>query len=117
MMLAIQIEATDDRVEWHLWNWRRWMQTGEFAGLGHSGRASGGIGISHTADFDQLADQADRTVAKSVDAVIRGLKPLEQKALRCRYLHEEWTSILQQAQIVIVAKESLRLGLNRRGIV
>lgn len=118
LRMAIEVPPiNDDRVEWHLLNWRRWMQTGEFAGLGLSGRASGGIGISHSADFDQLADGADRNVAKMVDAIIRGLKPLEQKALRCRYLHEDWTSPLPMAHIVVIAKEALRLGLNKRGIV
>lgn len=117
-MRVCAIETTGDgRVEWHLQNWKRYMFTGQYAGLGHSGRASGGIGISHSADFDQLADQADRVLARTVDAIIRDLKPLEQKALRCRYLYEDWTDSREMALFVVLAKEGVRLGLNRKGVV
>lgn len=106
-----------DRVEWHLWNWGRYMRTGGYAGLSSPGRASGGIGISHSADFDQLADIADRVSAKACDAVIRDLKPLERKAIHCAYLGEEWTSVLQEGAVLVVAKESVRLALNKRGVI
>jgi len=109
--------ANDARVDWHLENWKRYMFTGQYVGLSAPGRASGGIGISHTADFDQLADQADRVLARAVDAIIRDLRPLEQKALRCRYLHETWCSPHPLGAVVLVARESVRMGLNRRGIV
>lgn len=118
-LLAIETRpyVNDDRVEFHLDNWSRWMRTGGYTGLSAPHRASGGIGISHTADFDQLADIADMQSAKACDAVIRGLRPLEQKAIRCAYLGEEWTSVLQEGAVLVVAKEAVRLGLNRRGIV
>lgn len=119
-VIAVQMtppDASDERLEFHLWNWQRWMRTGAFSDLGLPGRACGGMGISHSADFDQLADQADRVAAKACDAVIRNLKPLEQKAIRCAYLGEEWTSVLPEGAVLVVAKEALRIGLNRRGIV
>jgi hypothetical protein len=106
-----------ERVDWHLENWKRYMLTGQYQGLRMPGRACAGMGISHTADFDQLADAADLNVARAVDAIIRDLKPLEAKALRCRYLHEQWTSVLSMAAVVVVAMEGVRTGLNRRGIV
>lgn len=115
-ILAMVIKPVDERVAWHLWNWRRWMMSGDFAELGLPGRSSG-MGYSHSADFDQLADQADKVAARACDAVIRGLKPLEAKAIRCAYLEEEWVSLLNEAAVLVVAKESVRLGLNRRGIV
>ncbi len=104
-----------DRVEFHLWNWQRWMNSGQFAGLAAPGRASGGIGISHAADFDQLYDQASQVVAKACDAVIGDLGKLEQKAIRCAYLGEVWESRLSESAVLVVAKEALRIELNRRG--
>jgi hypothetical protein len=115
--LEINVGAPEDRVEWHLYNWARFMRTGSYDILGMPGRACGGMGISHSADFDQLADQADRAAARTCDAVIRDLKPLEQKAIRCAYLGEMWESPLQEGAVLVVAKEAMRIGLNRRGIV
>jgi hypothetical protein len=106
-----------DRVDFHLFNWARYMRTGSYAGLSLPGRACAGMGISHSADFDQLADQSDRVAARAVDAIIRDLKPLEAKAIRCSYLGEEWTSKLQEAAVLVVAKESVRAGLARKGMV
>lgn len=106
-----------DRVDFHLFNWARWMRSGGTAILGIPGRACAGMGISHSADFDQLADQSDRVAAKAVDAVIRDLKPLEAKAIRCSYLGEDWTAKEQEGAVLVIAKESVRMGLNRRGIV
>lgn len=115
-VIAMKPHVDYDRVEWHLWNWARYMRTGGYAGLSISGRASGGIGISHSADFDQLADLADRSSARACDAVIRDLKPLEQKAIRCAYLGEDWTRPEHEGAVLVVAKESVRLGLNKRGV-
>lgn len=117
ILAIVRPDTSDERVEFHLYNWARWMRSGSYAGLGMPGRACAGMGISHSADFDQLADIADRTAAKACDAVIRNLKPLEQKAIRCAYLGEEWTSVLQEGAVLVVAKEALKMGLDRRGIV
>jgi hypothetical protein len=114
-IVAMAIKPDYDRVEWHLYNWARYMRTGGYAGLSLPGRASGQIGISHAADFDQLADNADRIAAKTCDSVIRDLKPLEQKAIRCGYLGEDWTHVLNEAAVLVVAKEGVRLGLERKG--
>lgn len=115
-VLAISVGMPGDRVEWHLLNWRDWMYSGQYAGLRLPGRASG-MGYSHGADVDQLGDIADRTAARAVDAIIRDLKPLEQKALRCEYLAEEWTSPTPHELVLVLAREAVRAGLDRRGIV
>lgn len=120
MLVAIKIEKPDasyDRVEWHLYNWADWMRTAGYAGLMLPGRACGGIGISHSADFDQLAGQADRVAAKAIDAIIRDLKPMEHKAIGWGYLGEDWDYRAEPEAVLVVATESVRLGMNRRGIV
>lgn len=109
----------EDRVEWHLLNWGRFMRSGTASALGMPSRASAGIGISHAADFDQLADNADVIAARAVDAIIgHDLKPLEAKSLKCEYLGEKWLRPdVDMGLILVVAKEGLMRGLNRKGIV
>jgi hypothetical protein len=109
----------EDRVLWHLWNWRLHMQPHRMTerNLGAPRRASGGIGISHTADFEQLADNADRVAADWVDAIIQDLSAIEQKALRCEYLSETWLSKTPIHLVLVLAHESVRKGLDKRGIV
>jgi hypothetical protein len=106
----------EDRVEFHLFNWAKWLR-GSGMRLGYPSRASGGIGISHSADFDQMADNADNTIASWVDAIIRGLGNLEQKALRVEYLGERWTSPTEIGLVLVIAREGVRAGLDRKGIV
>lgn len=105
-----------DRLECLLFHWAAWMRTGFYAKLRTPGR-SACIGISHSADFDQLADAADRSIARAVDAAIQDLKPLEQKALRCAYLGEQWASPLSEAAVLVVAREHLSIVANRRGLM
>jgi hypothetical protein len=109
----------EDRVEWHALNWARYMRTGTASGLGMPRSASGGIGVSHSADFDQLADAADVVAAKAVDAIIsHDLKPLEAKAMKCEYLGEKWLrDDMDMGLVLVIAKEGLMRGLNRKGIV
>lgn len=108
----------EDRVEWHLLNWARYMRTGKSSGMGMPRCASGNIGISHSADFDQLADIADVIAAKAVDGILsHDLKPLEYKAIKCDYLGEKWPSVLDMGLVLVVAKEALMRGLNKKGIV
>jgi hypothetical protein len=85
--------------------------------LGLPSRASGGIGVSHSMDFDQMADNADNTIASWVDSIIRGLGALEQKALRVEYLGEKWTSPTEIELVLVLAREGVRAGLDRKGIV
>jgi hypothetical protein len=109
----------EDRVLWHLSNWKLHMQPHlmEERNLGAPKRASGGIGISHTADFEQLADNADRVVADWIDAIILDLPAIEQKALRCEYLYEKWESRTPIHLVLVLARESVRRGMDKRGIV
>lgn len=76
------------------------------------------MGISHTADFDQLAEISDAVKAKAIDACMGDLKRLEAQAIRTEYLGEHWPENAPELHLVLViAREHLRAILDRRGIV
>ena len=75
------------------------------------------IGISHSADFEQLSDQADKWAARAVDAIIADLKPVERASIYHAYLETVWIYKYEVEPILVVAHESIRLALNRKGIV
>lgn len=108
-------KPAQDRVLWHLDNWRRWMRASNM-GLGLPTK-SPAIGISHSADFDQLAGQADRWAARAVDAIISDLRLLERDAVHHAYLETKWQHRMDVEPVLVIACESIRLALNRKGVV
>lgn len=79
-----------------------------------SGR--GVMAISHTADFDQLANKADAWAAAATDAVIAGLKRLERDAISHAYLETRWVHPHPVEPILVVAVEGVRIGLRKKGV-
>lgn len=60
------------RVEWHLWNWERWMRRPSREGEPPS-TASGWDGRTYDHDSERGYDTSCIVAAKAVDAVIDGL--------------------------------------------
>lgn len=77
-----------ERVEWHLWNWERWMfrRGGIFRSMWYPGKASGGMGRSHCSDFDEMVEAIDRRCAKAVDAAIYDLPQPQRLAIHHKHL-------------------------------
>lgn len=78
--------GTPERVEWHLQNWREWMQSGsEVESL--PAKAHGGMGRTFgSRDFDDMVEDEDVRCARVVDAIIGDLPPVQQAALAHLYL-------------------------------
>lgn len=72
---------TDDRIGWHLENWAEWMDRGTAGGAGYSSRASGGMGRSHSRDFDSMVAESDNRCAIAVDAVLDSMNPAERGSI------------------------------------
>lgn len=104
-----------DRLNWHLENWKRWMETGGNT-VFHVGGGVGLRGFTHY-DTDGEYDKSDNHTAVMVDAVIRGLKKIEYEALACEYLGEIWRSTTPLHLVLVVARHGVRIGINRRGLV
>ena len=103
-------------VDWALDEWARYMRH-DASKLGFRS-AVPVIGISHSSDFDALADAADRESVKATDAVIRGLAHIEQLAIQhvhiaavFRFKREPVEDIYGRARIGVEA------GLRRKGML
>lgn len=110
---------TQDRVDWHLWNWSQWMQTGQYATLTVK-LASLESGHTRSRSFDDMLEDGDRAAAKATNAVVgdlsKGPVPLRQ-AIESYYLGHAWRSSLILTPIVDLAREKIGLGLDRKGFV
>jgi hypothetical protein len=99
-----------------LQNWANWMFSGGYTGF-HVGAGSVGEGFRHC-DWDGEAyRQSDVNMAKLTDAVIRDLKPAEREAIEAEYLRRAWTRSIPIGPVLVLAHESVRRGLERRGFL
>lgn len=106
----------DDRLDFHLDNWRRYMKAGEGI-LGYSGTAAGCVGGGNSQDFDAMVGRADMRCAIITDAVIRGLDPSEQAALNHTYLRAVFRFPRDNlAKLLESAKLKVSIGLKARGV-
>ena len=114
-MSALPATVEEDRVEWHLRNWKAWQQKGGLR-LGYSSRASGGIGKSGSTDFDAMCANADNSSAVAVDTIIDDLPQRERLAI-----YNEWLcTVFRFEGDALALYESgvnrLAKGLRARGI-
>jgi hypothetical protein len=112
---------TDDRVEWHLWNWSVYatiaqekFEAGHIA-RDYGSRAAGGIGHSHSNDSDSMVAEIDARCAYVVDLLIGELPEGERIAVRHVHLEAVYRMRNHDA-LYAMAKLRLRKGLVQRGI-
>ena len=96
-----------------LYNWSTWMWTGGYTQF-VVGAGSIGEGFRHY-DSDGEYQKADVELARLTDAVIRDLKRLEREAIEAEYIRRPWTSAISVHAVLVLAHESVRKGLERRG--
>jgi hypothetical protein len=106
----------DQRLEWHLLNWRDYMRSGSVT----TGYPKHSIGVSTgggQAHFDDLADASEHRVAISCNAIIEGLPPAQSAAIFSQYLHAVFRFPRgNREECLALAREGVRRGLDRRGI-
>jgi hypothetical protein len=102
-------------VERILYNWANWMFSGGYTGF-HVGAGSVGEGFKHY-DSDGEYRKSDVELAKTTYAVIRDLKPAEREAIEAEYLRRAWTRSTPIGPVLVLAHESVRRGLERRGFL
>ena len=103
-----------DYVEQALLDWARWMRSDEpVKGFPRAvpGLSNGGASQS----FDDMCDAMDIQLAKTVDAVVRDLTPVERAALHNAYLAAVWRFGKGADEALARAKDKVRDGLKRKG--
>ena len=113
---AIRARDQYDRLQWHLENWARFMRSGG----GTVFRVEGGHGLRGFTHFDTESgyDKSDYDTAVQVDAVIRDLKQMEKDALHTEYLGAVWPNTEFALTVsLVLAREQVQIGINRRGLV
>ena len=100
-------------LEWHLRNWRDWLMSGGYP------QGAGGtmlnVGAEH-ADFDDMCQTLDRTLAATTDAVVHDLPPNEQCALHRAYLQAVYRFREPFATVLFRAKVRVAINLERKGV-
>jgi hypothetical protein len=115
------VRMEDDRLGWHMHNWQRWMKLRSYPGR-LPGRASGGIGISGSRDFDAMCATEDGKCAFAVDAIVQELPSAQHAAVYIFHdIAEEGAYAFRfprnnKEELYVLALETVRAGLTRRGI-
>lgn len=110
-------KVTNDRLEWHLWNWERYIHSGEMRQLWFSKRAAVCVGNGTVADFDALCAVEDNRCALAVDAAVNSLPSVQ----RCAVHHKHTAAVFRFPRANLEteyeqAKVSIRRHLMRTGI-
>src|SRR5258708_17853975 len=114
--IVLEMPATvDNRVEWHLRNWGRWMRSGR-AVSGFPHRACGCTSWGDAWDDDTVLENSERVSARAVHAIVEGLPLEERLALNCRYLAARYPALHSYADALVAALDHVGAGLRKRGI-
>lgn len=106
---------TEDRLSWHLDNWAQWM--GKRASTNGYPSRSMVIGKSNSSDFDTMVANADIRCAVAVDTIVDDLSARERAAVYHRHLAAVWRIRGDMEECYEDARMTLRIGLNKRGIL
>jgi hypothetical protein len=107
---------TEDRMQFHLWNWSRWMHAGASSHLRYRHTASGGMGRSGSTDFADMVDSSDRHCAEATDGCIESLPPAAKAAVYASHLDGPWPTdiplhIFYRCAVVDIGRRLDRLGI------
>jgi hypothetical protein len=107
--------GTSDRVESHLENWAKWQRSGGRQGA-HGG--SGTPEYSGSSDFDDMCETTDRANARTLDAWINDLPPMQKYAIHNHYLASVYRvrGLIPSASDMEEGKAALSKKLVRWGI-
>jgi hypothetical protein len=106
---------TDDRVDWHLWNWQRWQQHSRSPGQ-FSGRASGGIIGRSSVDSDEMLNELERNCATATEACLWDMSPRHRLSVHIVYEINTVYRLRDLEAAYAEARGFLAMGLWRRGV-
>lgn len=110
------MKRPEDHLEDLMLNWVRWMRSGGLSQFRVTCR-SVGQGFKHY-DRESSYIELDLRLAKAVDAIVSvDLKAMERDAINSEYLDATWLHETEIGYVLVVAREDIRRGLKRRGVV
>ena len=107
-----------DRLETYLWNWSRWMKSGQLEAW-YPGQSTGMTGGGASESFDSMCDREESKISRVVDTVIQDLPPVQSCALHHKYLNAvyRFRSEADLSHALALAKDAVRAGLKARHIL
>ena len=105
---------THERVEWHLWNWERWINSSRLPGLMPS-RANGFAVCAP--DVDETLDNLNRGLGDTCDRAIRELPPPMRMAIHAHHHIAVWRGEGDRHALYVHACARLGRSLYLRGMV
>jgi hypothetical protein len=113
--LAVEF-GTLERVEWHLDNWSRWMDSGR-AVDGYDSSSSGVATGGNSQHFDDMVEASDRRCAQIVNTIIDDLPVGQQAAIYHRYLAAVYRMNRNDLPAALaVAKLKIGASLKAKGV-
>jgi hypothetical protein len=109
---------TNDRLEWHLDNWRDWMQRTDSNRLGYPTKSAcmSSGGASGEDEFDVMCEECDSRCADILDKIIDSISQPQRTAINHAWLkvaHHYPTQDLDYVE----ALESISRLADKRGLV
>lgn len=117
-IVRARVYMTEDRIDWHLWNWERWMTFNSVPGR-LPRCASGGVSGYTSLDWDSSADyfELDIRLGAAVQAVIDGLSQRQQIAVKVQHgIMSAVYRLRDHSDAYEQARAEIGCGLHRRGI-
>jgi len=107
---------TEDRVEWMIWNWARWMHAGKSSHLRAKTSSVGKTSSGST--FDEMVETVDKRCAAATDSCVDALRPNDKAAVYAMHLQGRWylpdPMLAPHYRTAVV---EIGRNLDRRGIV
>lgn len=107
-------ESPDQRLDFHLDNWKRWMKSDVITD-GLPNRGAGCIGGGYSRDVDDMLSTLDIRCAMATDALIRDLTAPQQAAIHHAYLRAAYR-FRDFGKTLEGARRALKSALELRGI-
>ena len=111
--------VTDDRLDFHLWNWANWHRSSVAAtvrALWYPAGASG-MAVSHGSDFDGMVAEVDHRCAEAVESALDDCPTAERCAVHHVHLHAVYRPRIGLDAAYGSARLRLAAGLDERGIL
>ena len=119
MSAVLAMTEQQDRLEWHLENWARWMGSGGTTDLRGPNHAHGCTSWGDSWDSEAVYERMERRCAGIMDAMIGSLPPAQQAAILCEYEVARAFNFPRgnYHELLVLAKAKLRSMMHSRGLV
>lgn len=102
---------SEERIDFHLWNWACWHRTSGVQNLGYTVSR----GVSGSSDVATMERACDRKSAMDTNAAINDLPPTQSGAVYCKHLYCVFRFPREDPEaLYIQARDTLAVSLVRK---